>query len=137
MCHGKQVGCGARSNWLWIWPLHDGAVIPPHNAALVEHDPASKLDALLPLMVEAVLKHRELTAVMSRVVRTCHSFVAVSLVPLVALLNIPIIVKMEAAVPVLNAFLSILIMHIPIASSDSHIDQHLSIEGLPCKLRAS
>ena len=53
-------------------------------------------------MVEAILEHCKLTAMMSCVIRTGHFFVSVHLIPLVTLLGIPIIIKMEAVVHVLG-----------------------------------
>ena len=56
-------------------------------------------------MVEAIIKHCKLTAMMSCVVQTAHLFVSVYLIPLVDLLDIPIIVEMEAALHVLECIL--------------------------------
>ena len=53
----QQVDCHASANGLRIWTLHDGAVVPACNTALIEGEPASEHDTLLPLTVEAVLEH--------------------------------------------------------------------------------
>jgi hypothetical protein len=73
----QQVDCCTGANGLWIWPLCDGAVVPTHNTALVEGEPASKHSALLSPTVEAVLKNGELLAVMHPAIRTALFFVGV------------------------------------------------------------
>ena len=103
--HGQQVDCCSCLNWLWIKPLCDGAVIPTSNVALIEHESASKLCALLPPMVEAILEHSKLMVMMSCVVWTAPFFVSIYLIPLIILLDISIIVEMEAVVHVLEHIL--------------------------------
>ena len=88
---------------LWIWPLCDGAVVPACDMALVKGEPVSQDETLLPLTVEAVLKHGELLAVMRHVLRTALFLVHIDLAPFVVL--VPIIVEMKTVIDVLEGHL--------------------------------
>ncbi len=71
--------------------------------ALVKGEPASQDETLLPPMVEAVLEHGELLAVMRRDLRTALFLVHLNLAPFVVL--VPIIVEMKTVIDVSGGYL--------------------------------
>jgi hypothetical protein len=60
--------------------LRDETVVPASDMALVERQPLSELDALLPPNVETVREHQKLLSVMRRAVRTACFSVGVRVV---------------------------------------------------------
>ncbi len=71
--------------------MHDEAVVPACNTALIEGEPASEHEALLPPTVEAILEHGEFLAVMRRAIGTASFLVCINIVP--SVIVIPIVVE--------------------------------------------
>ncbi len=80
--------------------MHDGALEPARSMAFVEGEPASEHNALLPPLVEAILKHGELPVVMHRAIWTAFIFdgINITITPFVIL--VPIVVKMKTGIDI-------------------------------------
>ena len=79
-------------------------MVPAGDTALVERQPLSELNTLLPPNVEAVLEHRKLPSVMRRAIRTAHFSVGVRVV-LPFLPVVSIVVEMKTRINVFEGIL--------------------------------
>jgi hypothetical protein len=83
-------------DWLQLWPLCDGAVIPAGCSDFVHYQPPSNEQGRLPSLVECIFNDSKFASMMHHLCRQINLLISVVVVPHISLFLLPIISKVHA-----------------------------------------